>query len=104
MTIDLEAMARTFKALSSRSRLVMILDLMTAAGNSGGSRVGALPACEIAKAADLGQPNTSYHLKELWAVGLVHRRRHGRQVYYSIAPEATERMRAFLSLQDVGNG
>lgn len=52
--------------------------------------------CELQGDLGAAQSRLSFHLKKLKDAGLLADRRDGRWVYYSLVPEALERMRAFL--------
>ena len=46
----------------------------------------------------LKQPTVSYHLKQLLDAGLVSREKRGSFAYFSLVPEAFERVRALLDV------
>lgn len=71
----LELVASRFKALSEPVRLQMLSAL-----NSGEMTVS-----EIMAATDIPQANVSRHLKVLYELGFVRRRREGPFVYYALA-------------------
>ena len=66
-----------FHALSDETRLGIVQRL----------RAGERCVCELTDLLDAAQSRLSFHLKVLRDVGLVHDRRDGRWVYYSICPE-----------------
>jgi len=70
--------AARFRALGDETRL-LLLELLTA----GERNVG-----ELMDVTGLGQSLISHHLRALREAGLVHDRRDGRWVYYSIADQA----------------
>jgi ArsR family transcriptional regulator len=74
---DLARLARLFHALSDETRLGIVQRL----------RAGERCVCELTDLLDAAQSRLSFHLKVLRDVGLVHDRRDGRWVYYSICPE-----------------
>lgn len=84
-TIDLE---RRFQALSDGKRL-RILELLC-----DGERC----VCELADELDVSQPLLSFHLKTLREAELVHDRRDGRWVHYSLNAEALDELRAHLKV------
>ena len=87
--MELEDAARTLGALAQPDRLA-VFRLLVRAGEDG------LAAGEIARALDL-KPNTlSFHLAQLAGVGLLARRRDGRQRIYAVRPEATRALVAYL--------
>jgi len=78
MTTDkrLDALEHLFKALADRTRL-RILGLLQA---------GEICVCDIHGSLDLPQPTVSRHLAYLRKSGLVHGRKEGLWVHYSLAP------------------
>ena len=75
---DLARLARLFHALSDETRLSIVQRL----------RAGERCVCELTDLLDAAQSRLSFHLRVLRDVGLVHDRRDGRWVYYSLCPEA----------------
>ena len=55
------------------------------------------PVNEIVAALELAQPSVSKHLKVLRDVGLVHVRRHGRQIFYRTNVEAIRPLHEWTS-------
>lgn len=74
--------ARRFFAASDPTR-VRILSLL-----AGGERC----VCELVDALDAAQPRLSFHLRTLRDAGLVHDRRRGRWIYYSLNTDVLESM------------
>ena len=72
----MEAPARTFKALGDVSRLRILAVLQN----------GAFNVNELVQVLGLGQSRVSRHLKILSDAGLVHARREGTWVYYTLTP------------------
>jgi DNA-binding transcriptional ArsR family regulator len=54
----------------------------------------AVCACDFTSCCDVGQPTVSHHLKVLRDSGWVRSERRGSNVWYSLRPEATDRLRA----------
>jgi ArsR family transcriptional regulator len=75
---DLGRLARMFHALSDETRLGIVQRL----------RSGERCVCELTDLLDAAQSRLSFHLRVLREAGLVHDRREGRWVYYSLCPEA----------------
>ncbi|MDQ2671038.1 MAG: metalloregulator ArsR/SmtB family transcription factor, partial [Gemmatimonadota bacterium] len=75
---DLTRLARLFHALSDETRLAIVQRL----------RSGERCVCELTNLLDAAQSRLSFHLKVLREAGLVHDRRDGRWVHYSLCPEA----------------
>jgi ArsR family transcriptional regulator len=74
---DLEKLAGVFHALSDETRL-RVLELL---------RKGERCVCELTDSLDVAQSRLSFHLKTLKDAGLLHDRKEGRWVYYSLVPE-----------------
>ncbi len=85
-TADLPGLARRFYALSDETRLRVVALL------AGGERC----VCELQAAIGATQSRLSFHLKVLRDAGLVHDRRAGRWVHYSLRPDVLEEIAAFL--------
>jgi ArsR family transcriptional regulator len=58
---------------------------------------GPLCSCHLEEAVGRSQPQVSKHLTVLHRAGLLHRRREGRWVYYSVDEEALDRAADFLT-------
>ncbi|GAA1845450.1 metalloregulator ArsR/SmtB family transcription factor [Microbacterium koreense] len=71
----------------TRTRILQIID----AAPGGRERVG-----ELAARLGLRQPTVSHHMAALHSGGLVERQREGRRVWYSVHPEARDRLRVLL--------
>ena len=82
---------QVFKALADRHR-VKILNRLLAAGGQ------AVCVCDLEDLLGLKQPTVSYHLKQLLDAGLVAREKRGSFAYFSLIPEAFERVRALLDV------
>ena len=82
---------QVFKALADRHR-IRILNRLLAAGGE------AVCVCDLEDLLDLKQPSVSYHLKQLLNAGIVTREKRGSFAYYTIAPQALERVRELLEL------
>ena len=80
---------QVFKALADRHR-VKILNRLLAAGGE------AVCVCEFEELLGLKQPTVSYHLKLLLTAGIVTREKRGSFAYFSLAPEALDRVRGLL--------
>ena len=86
--VDTSQAVRWFHALSDETRLE-ILQLL-----SSGERC----VCELTDALDAAQSRLSFHLKTLKDAELVTDRRDGRWVYYSLNPDAFERIEALVGV------
>ena len=87
MTATLAPTAQWFHALSDETRLEIIRLL------SHGEKC----VCELTGVLDAAQSRLSFHLKTLKDAGLVHDRREGRWMYYSLNAGALADMRDFLN-------
>ena len=85
-TPDLTRLARWFYALSDETRLRVIELLVD----------GERCVCELQSAIGATQSRLSFHLKVLRDAGLVHDRRAGRWVHYSLRPDVLEEIATFV--------
>jgi ArsR family transcriptional regulator, arsenate/arsenite/antimonite-responsive transcriptional repressor len=81
---------QVFKALADRHR-VKILNLGLAAGGE------AVCVCDLEELLGLKQPTVSYHLKQLLTAGILTREKRGSYAYFSLSPDALERVRELLA-------
>jgi len=81
---------QVFKALADRHRVRIVNRLLAAGGE-------AVCVCDFEELLGLKQPTVSYHLKQLLAAGLVMREKRGSYAYFSLAPDALERVRELLA-------
>ncbi len=93
-TSELGRLARWFYALSDETRLRVVALL------AGGERC----VCELQAAVGATQSRLSFHLKVLRDAGLVHDRRSGRWVHYSLRPEVLAEIEAFVREQTPEGG
>ena len=84
--IGVRPLTRLFRALGDETRLRMVALLSH----------GELCVCHLEKALDLSQPNVSRQLGILRAAGVVDARRDGSWMYYSLAPQEHEAVKAML--------
>ena len=87
---EAEATAALFRALGDPARVRLVNALA-----AGGSEVC---ACELTEPLGLSQPTVSHHLKKLTDAGLLAREQRGKWAFYSITPEARERLSALADL------
>lgn len=83
-TGEAEATSSLFKALADPHR-VRIVNLIANA-------VGPVCVCDITAEVGLSQPTVSFHLKKLFAAGLLEREERGVWAYYSINRPALHRL------------
>ena len=81
---------RVFQALADRHRVKILNRLLRAGGE-------AVCVCELEDMLAVKQPTVSYHLKQLLSAGLVDREKRGSYAYFSLVPEALERVSELLS-------
>lgn len=99
-SLDVQPLARLFRALSDETR-VRIVALLSH---------GELCVCHIESALDISQPNASRHLGVLRSAGVVVARREGSWIYYGLAEQKDEAchrvlqgIRAFAKRQTLRN-
>jgi ArsR family transcriptional regulator len=88
---EADQLEQVFKALADRHR-IKILNRLLAAGGA------AVCVCDLEDLLGLKQPTVSYHLKQLLNAGIVTREKRGSYAYFSLAPNALERVRGLLEL------
>lgn len=81
--------AKVFKAFCDENRL-QILGLL---------RSGEKCACKLLDELQIGQSTLSHHMKILCDSGVVHGRKEGKWVHYSIDPAGAEQARRLLAQQ-----
>jgi ArsR family transcriptional regulator, arsenate/arsenite/antimonite-responsive transcriptional repressor len=79
-----QTLAEIFKALADPHR-VRIVNLLANASEP-------VCVCEFMPRLDLAQGTISFHLKKLLAAGLLDRQQRGTWAYYSLKPEALDRL------------
>ena len=84
--IGVRPLTKLFRALGDETRLRIVALLSH----------GELCVCHLEKALDLSQPNVSRQLGILRAAGVVDTRRDGSWMYYSLAPQDHEAVKAML--------
>ncbi len=84
---DYKSAAKMFKALDDEKRL-QILDMI---------RGGEKCACVILEDMQISQSTLSHHMKILCESGIVHGRKDGKWVYYSIDKEGSKRLARLLA-------
>jgi ArsR family transcriptional regulator, arsenate/arsenite/antimonite-responsive transcriptional repressor len=89
---EAEATAALFRALGDPAR-VKIVNRLAGAG-------GPVCACEFEPMLGLAQPTVSHHLKRLTDAGLLEREQRGRWAFFSIKPEAAERLAGMVDVRE----
>jgi len=87
---DAIGLAVRLKAVADPARLQLVDYLLAQPGQEACT-------CDLAPVVGLSEPTTSHHLKQLFRVGLVTKRRDGMNVYYRIAPEAVRAITKVLA-------
>ena len=87
---EAEATARIFKALADPAR-VRIVNMLATADEP-------VCACEFHPGLGLSQATVSHHLKKLTDAGLLDREQRGKWAYYTLNPEAAERLSGLVDL------
>src|SRR6188508_2986677 len=88
-----EAGAALFAALSDPAR-VRIVNLVATSDDP-------VCACHLIEPLGLSQPTVSHHLKRLVDAGLLEREQRGKWAYFSLTPEASERLAGVVALTRV---
>ena len=88
------ATAEVFKALADPAR-VRIVNVLATSGEP-------VCVCHLIEPLGLSQPTVSHHLRKLTDVGLLDREQRGRWAYFSLRPEATEKLSAVVDLKGAG--
>jgi ArsR family transcriptional regulator len=88
--VEAAQIEQVFKALADRHRVKILNRLLAARGQ-------AVCVCEFEDMLGLTQPTVSYHLKQLLTAGIVTREKRGSYAYFSLAPDALERVRELLA-------
>ena len=87
---EAESTASLFAALADPAR-VRIVNLVATRGEP-------VCACHLIEPLGLSQPTVSHHLKRLVEAGLLEREQRGKWAYFSLAPEASERLAGIADL------
>jgi len=85
------ATAELFKTLGDPAR-VRIVNVIARSSE-------AVCACELYEPLGLSQPTVSHHLKKLVDAGLLAREQRGRWAYFSLQPDAVEKLAAVADLK-----
>ena len=90
---EVAATAELFRALADPAR-VRIVNLLASAGEP-------VCACDLNEPVGLSQPTVSHHLKKLVGVGLLEREQRGKWAYFSLRPDAVEKLALVADLKGV---
>ena len=87
-------LALRLKALADPTRVRIMSMLLAAPGTE-------ICTCDLAVAVGLSEPTTSHHLAKLTRSGLLRREQRGKWAYFSLDPEAAERLTGIVRFQEV---
>lgn len=87
------ATAELFKTLGDPAR-VRAVNILATAGEP-------VCICNLIEPLGLSQPTVSHHMKKLLDAGLVEREQRGKWAYFSLKPEAIEKLAAVTDLKGV---
>jgi ArsR family transcriptional regulator, arsenate/arsenite/antimonite-responsive transcriptional repressor len=87
---EAEATAELFRALADPTR-VRVLNILATSDEP-------VCVCNLIEPLGLSQPTVSHHLKKLVDAGLLEREQRGKWAYFSLRPEAAERLAAVTDL------
>ena len=87
------ATAELFKALGDPARVRIVNALATSTES--------VCVCELVEPLGLSQPTVSHHLKKLVDAGLLEREQRGKWAYFSLRPDAVEKLAAVADLKGV---
>jgi ArsR family transcriptional regulator, arsenate/arsenite/antimonite-responsive transcriptional repressor len=87
---EAEATAELFRALGDPAR-VRVLNLLATSDEP-------VCVCNLIEPLGLSQPTVSHHLKKLVDAGLLDREQRGKWAYFSIRPDAAERLAGVADL------
>lgn len=85
------ATANLFRALADPARVRIVNVLATSNAP--------VCVCELTEPLELSQPTVSHHMKKLLDAGLVEREQRGRWAYFSLNPDAAERLSVVADLK-----
>src|SRR3954466_650492 len=88
---EAEASAALFRALGDPARIRIVNVLATSDAP--------VCACHLTAPLGLSQPTVSHHLKKLVDAGLLEREQRGKWAYFSLQPDAVEKLAAVADLK-----
>jgi ArsR family transcriptional regulator len=91
---EAEATAELFRALGDPARVRIVNLLATAEGEP-------VCVCNLVEPLGLSQPTVSHHMKKLLDAGLVRREQRGKWAYFTLKPEAAEKLSVVADLKGV---
>jgi ArsR family transcriptional regulator len=90
---EAEATAELFRALGDSAR-VRIVNLLATSDEP-------VCVCNLTGPLGLSQPTVSHHMKKLLEAGLVEREQRGKWAFFTLKPEAAEKLSAVADLKGV---
>jgi ArsR family transcriptional regulator, arsenate/arsenite/antimonite-responsive transcriptional repressor len=90
---EAQATAEVFKALADPAR-VRIVNVLATSGEP-------VCVCNLIEPLGLSQPTVSHHLKKLTEAGLLEREQRGKWAYFSLRPDAIEKLGAVVEMKGV---
>jgi ArsR family transcriptional regulator, arsenate/arsenite/antimonite-responsive transcriptional repressor len=90
---EAEATAELFRALSDSAR-VRIVNVLATSDEP-------VCICNLTGPLGLSQPTVSHHMKKLLEAGLVEREQRGKWAFFTLKPEAAEKLSAVADLKGV---
>jgi ArsR family transcriptional regulator, arsenate/arsenite/antimonite-responsive transcriptional repressor len=90
---EAEATAEVFRALSDSAR-VRIVNVLATSDEP-------ICICNLTGPLGLSQPTVSHHMKKLLEAGLVEREQRGKWAFFTLKPEAAEKLSAVADLKGV---
>ena len=89
---EVDATARLFRVLGDPAR-IRILNALATNGEP-------VCVCHLVEPLGLTQPTVSHHLKTLTDAGLLDREQRGKWAYFSLRPEAADRLASLLDFEE----
>jgi ArsR family transcriptional regulator len=90
---EAEATAELFRALGDAARVRIVNVLAT--------RDEPVCVCNLIEPLGLSQPTVSHHMRKLLEAGLVEREQRGKWAYFTLNPEAAEKLSVVADLKGV---
>jgi ArsR family transcriptional regulator len=90
---EAEATAELFRALADSAR-VRIVNVLATSDEP-------VCVCNLTEPLGLSQPTVSHHMKKLLEAGLVDREQRGKWAFFTLKPEAAEKLSAVADLKGV---
>ena len=92
---EANATAELFKALGDPAR-VRAINILATTGEP-------VCICNLIEPLELSQPTVSHHMRKLLEAGLVDREQRGKWAYFSLKPEAIEKLAAVADMKGLAS-